>query len=161
MSAVAYAGGTSTGSSTSQGAGSNASATSTSTQAETTPQLLAAQLTFWDEFGGNDLLNQYSDALGALTKAEHAGSIDVSAMRRACSALIAAATRAEAYFPLPDGQEPLWSADLTNTIRGGQACLNGLAHSNDQLLLSGIARLDSTSGSINGITAQMLDESRP
>ena len=161
--AVAYAYGVSSGGGTS-GNGmpqpADTVATSAASGAGTSRRLLAMELVYWNKFGGFDLMGQYIADLNALDASVNGDTVDAAAMRRACTALITFATRAEAYFPLPDSQEPLWSADLADTIRGAQACLSGLDQSNSQLLASGLATLDTSSGSMSGITARMDAETK-
>lgn len=122
-------------------------------------QLLTQQVRAWAYFGGTDRAGQYAKSLMAVVTAAPHGHINPPAMRAACTGMIDTVKDIDDYFPLPDGQQPTWSAALTDTSKAAHQCLTGLSASNDPVLLAALSELESASSQMDIIESRLVDES--
>jgi Zn-dependent protease with chaperone function len=84
------------------------------------------QVWAWGYFGGGSIVQQYEDALAAADRSVNPdGTIDTVALRHACTELLDAADRANAYFPIPvAAEETAWTAAMANTRIQAGHCLD-------------------------------------
>lgn len=125
----------------------------------TSARLLTEQVRAWNHFGGKQLVLLYSANLETILKAVSGNAIDRPLLRHGCLTLGATSRRAQSYFPLPDPQQPAWSAALTETTRATRACVNALARNDTPVLLTVFQDLDDASTAITRITAKLAEES--
>ncbi|KJK55036.1 M48 family metalloprotease [Saccharothrix sp. ST-888] len=84
------------------------------------------QVWAWGYFGGRSIMQQYEHALAAADRSVGPdGNVDAAALRNACTDLLDAADRADAYFPVPVASEQAaWTAALANTRTQARHCLD-------------------------------------
>ncbi|MFE7527514.1 M48 family metallopeptidase [Kitasatospora sp. NPDC057542] len=84
------------------------------------------QVWAWGYFGGRSIMQQYEYALAAADRSVGPdGGVDAAALRRACTELLDAADRADAYFPVPvAAEQAAWTAALAHTRTQARHCLD-------------------------------------
>ncbi|MFD9405773.1 M48 family metallopeptidase [Streptomyces sp. NPDC059989] len=106
-----------------------------------------AQLEYWLNFGGRDLMRRSADAhdrLGtALNRAADAGGrVERSTFDPVCSEFDQLATDAGRYFPIPDARaDSQWQKYMTQVREGSRDCLRSFAEDDEKRFMASINEL--------------------
>ncbi|MFF7993406.1 M48 family metalloprotease [Kitasatospora xanthocidica] len=145
-------------------AGSGPDPTITALQRRPVDSLTAGlQVWAWGYFGGRSIMQQYEGALAAADRSVGPdGVVDAVALRNACTDLLDAAGRADAYFPVPvAAEQAAWTAALANSRTQARHCLDTPPPAGPAEIDRFFSALDPQPDPVAAIIDHLLSLSRP
>ncbi|MFF2078384.1 hypothetical protein ACFVXG_26965 [Kitasatospora sp. NPDC058162] len=121
------------------------------------------QVWAWGYFGGRSIMQQYEGALAAADRSVGPdGVVDAVALRNACTDLLDAAGRADAYFPVPvAAEQAAWTAALANSRTQARHCLDTPPPAGPAEISRFFSALDPQPDPVAAVIDHLLNLSRP